>query len=60
MIGLVKRGTTQTDQEGLVNMACTPERTLEGRYVLKECITEKGILPCVGWGGVMETKPYLV
>ena len=48
LISLVKKGTTPTDQEGLVNPTYTLERTLEGRYGPKDCIAEKIILPCVG------------
>ena len=51
LIILAKRGTKQTNQEGLVNLTCTLERTLEGRYGLKDCKSgEMNASLCrVGW-----------
>ena len=51
LIILVKRGTTQTDQEGFVNLAYTLAWALEGRYGLKDCISEEmnTSLCRVGW-----------
>ena len=42
MISLVKKGTSQTDQEGLVNPACTPGRTLEGKVWPGELCSSEG------------------
>ena len=60
LINLVKRGTSQTDQEGLVIFLCRPWRALEGKVWPEGLCSSEGILPCVGCVGIMEAKPELM
>ena len=45
------------DPKGLDTLLCTHVRHWKGRYGLRDDVEEKGILPCVGCVGIVETKP---
>ena len=53
-------GTSQIDLEGLVFFFAHPEHHWKGRHILRDCVAEKGMLPCVGCVDVLGANPDLV
>ena len=56
-ITLVKRGTSQTDQEGLENpLMHTLKSTRRKVMASRNCVAVKIILPCVGCVGIVNCQ----
>ena len=55
----MKRGTSQKDKSGWLIFYAHPEEQWKGRYGLRDCEVEKGILPCVGCVGIGDSRPYI-
>ena len=56
MINLVKRGTSQKLKWGWLLFYEHLGEQWKGRNGLRDCVAVKGILPCVGCVGIVDTK----
>ena len=53
-------GTSQTNLEGLVFFFAHPKEHWKGRHGPRDCVAEKGMLPCVRCVDGLGFKPNLV